>query len=238
MTQADRSKAYYDDFASTYDRGRDRGYHRVIDDLEVGIVAPYARGASVLEVGCGTGLILQRIAPLAREARGIDLSPGMLAAARARGLDVLEGSATELPFGDATFDLVYSFKVLAHVPDIGLALREVERVLKPGGIAALEFYNPWSLRYLARRLVGSRRIGRGHDESDIPTRWDSPSDVRGLLPPGLELRRFVGVRVATPVAGLHRVPGLGRALARLEGGLAETQLAQFGGFLVAIAQKR
>ncbi len=238
MTQAERSRAYYDDFAATYDRGRDRGYHRVIDDLEAGIVLPYARGARVLEVGCGTGLILERIAPSARQARGIDLSPGMLAAARRRGLDVLEGSATDLPFADGAFDVVYSFKVLAHVPDIRRAVSEVSRVLTPGGTAILEFYNPWSLRYLARRLAGSRRIGRAHHEADIPTRWDSPSAVRGLLPEGLALQRFVGVRVVTPAASLHRVPGLGWALGKLEAGLAETQFAQFGGFLVAIAQKR
>lgn len=237
MTQAERSRAYYDDFSSTYDRGRDRGYHRVIDELEAGIVLPYASKARVLEVGCGTGLILQRIAPVASEARGIDLSPGMLAAARGRGLNVAEGSATALPFADASFDVVYSFKVLAHVPDIGLALREVSRVLRPGGTSILEFYNPWSLRYLARRLAGSRRIGRAHDEGDIPTRWDSPPAVRRLMPSDLTLERFVGVRVATPAASLHRVPGLGWALGRLEAGLAETQFAQFGGFLVAIARK-
>jgi ubiquinone/menaquinone biosynthesis C-methylase UbiE len=237
MTQAERSRAYYDDFATTYDRGRDAGYHRVIDDLEAGIVLPYAAGARVLEVGCGTGLILQRVAPVAGDARGIDLSPGMLAAARARGLNVQEGSATSLPFDAGSFDLVYSFKVLAHVPDVGLALEEVSRVLAPRGVAVLEFYNPWSLRYLARRIAGSRRIGRSHDEGDIPTRWDSPPEVRRLIPAGLVLERFVGVRVATPAAGLHRIPGLGWALGRLEGRLAETQLAQFGGFLVAIARK-
>jgi SAM-dependent methyltransferase len=237
MTQAERSRAYYDDFATTYDRGRDRGYHRVIDDIESGIVRPYAAGARVLEVGCGTGLILGRIAPIAKEARGIDLSPGMLAAAKARGLDVVEGSATDLPFSDAAFDVVYSFKVLAHVPDIERALTEVRRVLRPGGTAILEFYNPRSLRYLARLLAGRRRIGRTHDEGDIPTRWDSPEDVRRLLPPGLRFERFVGVRVVTPAAGLHRVPGLGWALARLEAGLAETAMAQFGGFLVVIARR-
>ena len=147
------------------------------------------------------------------------------------------GARRSFPFEDASFDVVYSFKVLAHVPDIERALEEVARVLAPGGTAILEFYNPKSLRYLARFLAGDRRIGAAHDEGDIPTRWDSPADVRRLLPSSLVFERFVGVRIATLAAGLHRVPGLGWALGRLEARLAETQFAQFGGFLVAIAQK-
>ncbi len=54
-------------------------------------------------------------------ARGVDLSPGMLHKAQARGLDVVLGSATALPFEDNQFDVTCSFKVLAHVPVIELA---------------------------------------------------------------------------------------------------------------------
>src|SRR5215470_1904441 len=110
----ENNRAYYDDFSAGYERERGRGYHQLLDDLEMSVVAPLARGRRVLEIGCGTGLILQRIAREAVSARGIDLSPGMLQAARARGLDVSLASATQLPFADGSFDLVCSFKVLAH----------------------------------------------------------------------------------------------------------------------------
>ena len=118
------NRSYYDAFAERYDQGRDHGYHKLIDDQAAAIVRRYSDDRDVLEVGCGTGLILQRVAPHTRSARGVDLSPGMLEGARARGLDVQEGSATALPFADASFDLAYSFKVLAHIPDWDACMRE------------------------------------------------------------------------------------------------------------------
>jgi predicted TPR repeat methyltransferase len=95
------NRSYYDDFAGWYERERHLPYHRMLDDLEVEIVERYARDKQVLEVGCGTGLILHRVAQFARDARGIDLSAGMLEKAAARGLAVAQASATELPIADA-----------------------------------------------------------------------------------------------------------------------------------------
>jgi SAM-dependent methyltransferase len=181
--------------------------------------------------------VLERLAPHAAAAVGVDLSPGMLALARKRGLDVHEGSATALPFEDASFDVVCSFKVLAHVPDIEAALREVERVLRPGGVGVLEFYNRHSLRYLARLAAGARRIGRAHREDDISTRWDTPHTIERALPTGLHLERFVGVRIVTPAAALYRSRVVGRGLSRLKRRVAEGPLAKFGGFLIAIVRK-
>ncbi|MFO0680916.1 MAG: class I SAM-dependent methyltransferase [Sandaracinus sp.] len=234
----ERTRRYYDDFATTYEGGRDRGYHALVDDIEASLVIPHARGKRVLEVGCGTGLVLARIAPVAERAVGVDLSPGMLAKARERGLEVHEGSATALPFEAESFDVVCSFKVLAHVPDLPQALREVSRVLRPGGIALLELYNRRSLRYLARRIAGARRIGSSHRESDISTRWDTTDSIRRALPPELELERFAGVRIVTPAAVLHAIPGVRALLGKAERVLAEGPLAEWGGFLVAVAKKR
>src|SRR3569623_2434585 len=91
------NRAYYDDFAGWYERERHLPYHRMLDDLEVEIVERYGKDRDVLEVGCGTGLILDRVSEFARSARGIDLSGGMLARAAQRGLSVAQASATELP---------------------------------------------------------------------------------------------------------------------------------------------
>src|SRR5690606_15356990 len=166
----------------------------------------YARGRRVLEAGCGTGLLLSRIERVASQAVGVDLSRGMLARARDRGLTVVQGSITALPFADASFDTVCSFKVLAHVPDIDRALAELARVTRPGGHLVLEFYNRFSLRYLARAAAGARRIGAAHKESDIPTRWDTPREIVRRLPPELSAIEVRGVRVVTPAAAVHRVP--------------------------------
>jgi len=237
-TDDDHSRAYYDDFSQRYEHERHHGYHALLDELELDIALPLAQGREVLEVGCGTGLILSRLSAVAARAEGIDLSPGMLEKARARGLNVREASATELPFAESSFDLVVSFKVLAHVPDIHRALAEMARVCRPGGRVLAELYNPLSLRFLAKRLGGPGKISDGRNEADVYTRWDAPTKLKSLLPPSLELSEVRGLRVLTPAAFVHRLPLLGSALARAERYVTRSPLRWFGGFLVLIAEKR
>lgn len=232
------NRDYYDDFADWYERERHHGYHAVLDDLQIGIARPLSHGKDVLEVGCGTGMILKDIAPVANRAVGIDISRGMLAKAHERGLDVLEGSATALPFCDESFDFVYSFKVLAHVEDIRTAMSEVGRVLRPGGKAALEFYNTRSLRYLIKRLKRPHAISENTDDTQVYTRYDSIDDVRSYLPGELSVVEQRGVRVFTPFAQVHKVPGLRSAFRWAERTARDVPLtAKFGGFLVVVVQK-
>ena len=68
------NQSYYDDFSGWYERERHLPYHRMLDDLEVEIVEKYGAGKDCFEVGCGTGLILERVARFAKTARGIDRS--------------------------------------------------------------------------------------------------------------------------------------------------------------------
>lgn len=237
MTLKKSNRAYYDEFADWYEKGRDRGYHAMIDDLEVDLLHRYVAGKRVLEVGCGTGLVMHRVAERARHVAGIDISAGMLRQARKRGLDVAQADATALPFDSDEFDVVYSLKVLAHVRDIDRALDEMARVTRPGGRLLLEFYNPLSLRYLAKRVGGPGKISRETDESAVYTRWDDARDLTRRLPENLELVDYAGVRIFTPAAIFHRVPLVGRALRKLEFMGRDSVLKYFGGFLVAIIEK-
>ncbi|MFO0548232.1 MAG: methyltransferase domain-containing protein [Polyangiaceae bacterium] len=237
----EQSRSYYDEFSKRYDDrrgGRDPGgYHDLIDDLEVDLVRRYGAGRDVLEVGCGTGLLLQRFAEFARAAKGIDLSEGMLEKARQRGLEVTCATATELPFDDDSFDVACSFKVLAHIPAIDRALGEMARVVRPGGHVIAEFYNPLSLRFVAKRVAGHREVGRALREDGVFTRFDSPTEVVMRTPPGTELVATRGIRIVTPAAFALSMPVVAPILRRLEWALADTPAARFAGFYVAVFQK-
>jgi ubiquinone/menaquinone biosynthesis C-methylase UbiE len=107
-------------------------------------------GARVLDVACGTGIVArlaaERVGPTGHVV-GLDLNPGMLAVAR--GLPPLPGapitwqhaSAVALPFPAATFDVVLCQQGLQFFPDRPAALREMHRVLAPGGQLALSVYS-------------------------------------------------------------------------------------------------
>jgi ubiquinone/menaquinone biosynthesis C-methylase UbiE len=240
-TELAATRAYYDDFARRYDRPRGgrvpAGYHDLVDELELDFLARFATGKRVLEVGCGTGLLLSQMSSFAERASGIDLSEGMLARARARGLEVVQGSATALPFADASFDVACSFKVLAHVRDVRRALGEMVRVVRPGGTVVAEFYNPRSLRALVKRWGPARAISDTTTEAAVYTRFDTPTQVRGYLPAGSAVVASRGVRVVTPAAMALRVPLLGRALRALEWRLCDSRLGTLGGFWIAAIRK-
>ena len=233
------NRAYYDDFAGWYERERHLPYHRMLDDLEVEIVERYAAGKQVLEVGCGTGLILDRVARFASEAQGIDLSAGMLARAAARGLGVSQASATALPLAAESVDVAYSFKVLAHIPDIAGAMREMARVVRPGGHVIAEFYNARSIRRLVKAMKPPTRVSETTHDEHVFTRYDDAAAIKSYLPAQLEWVATRGIRVITPVAAVLRVPIVGAAVRWAEHRLADLPVARdHGGFLVAICRKR
>jgi len=231
------NRSYYDDFAGWYENERGRGYHQMLDDLELELVERYGRGKRVLEAGCGTGLLLDRVREFGYAA-GVDLSAGMLGKALARGLDVVQGSVTDLPFPDASFDVVYSVKVLAHIEDIQTALSEMARVTVPGGVVLAEFYNPRSLRGLIKALKPASAISHRTDDEAVYTRYDTVNDIRGYLPAGLRWETLRGVRIVTPMAAVHKVPGLSQLVRFAEHRLADVPgLRNLGGFVIAVLRR-
>jgi ubiquinone/menaquinone biosynthesis C-methylase UbiE len=100
----------------------------------------------ILDCGCGPGSITIGLAQWAPDGEtvGVDLGAEQLDGARtlARNLGVnnltfREGDIFDLPFGDDSFDVVFSQTVLCHIPDPEKALAEIKRVLRPGGLVAL-----------------------------------------------------------------------------------------------------
>jgi SAM-dependent methyltransferase len=114
--------------------GRRRADRRAELFVERGGLAP---GRRALELGCGTGVFLERVARSGAALHGLDLSEDLLARARARlaalpNVTLDRGNAEALPYPDRHFDAVYGSSVLHHL-DLDAALREAHRVLRPGG---------------------------------------------------------------------------------------------------------
>ena len=116
-------------------------------------------GLRVLDVGCGQGMDVANYAMAGAEATGIDLTPRHAELARlhlaAMGLhaEIVDGDAETMPFEDDRFDRVSSNGVLHHTPDMGAALREIRRVLKPGGEARIIVYNRSSFHYWINQVL-------------------------------------------------------------------------------------
>ena len=233
------NRSYYDDFSGWYDRGRGEGYHAFLDQSQLRLLMPHVLGTDVCEVGCGTGLLLKELGPDIRTAIGVDISRKMLGKARERQLNVVQGTATCLPFSDEMFDLVYSFKVLPHIQDIELALREVSRVLRPGGSAFLEFYNAHSIRHVIKKLKPAHAVSEHTNDTEVFTRYDSPTQAASYLPESLELVRTHGIRVLTPSAVFHRLP-LVKNLVQWSERIAHSSFLgqRFGGFTVLEVKRR
>jgi ubiquinone/menaquinone biosynthesis C-methylase UbiE len=124
------------------------------DTMEMAVHA----GHDVLEIGGGMGTDLAQFAAHGAAVTDLDLSAGHLELAaenfRLRGLRgrFIHHDAETLPFDDGSFDLVYSNGVLHHTPNTSAVVREIRRVLRPGGRAIVMFYAENSLHYW-RKLV-------------------------------------------------------------------------------------
>src|SRR3984893_2812362 len=122
-------------------------------------------GKSLLEVGFGTGTDLLQFARGGARVTGVDLTPRSIEIARRRfevyGLagEFGHGGAESLSFPDLSFDVVYSFGVLHHTPDTESAVREIHRVLRPGGRAIVMLYYRRSLYYWGSLVLKHGLLG-------------------------------------------------------------------------------
>jgi SAM-dependent methyltransferase len=151
---------------------------------------------AVLDLGCGIGRVTRYVAPLCREIWAVDASETMLDMARERlaGLPNVRfvlGDGTSLPgVPSEGIDVVYSFLTLQHVEreHAFLLLREVRRVLRPGGLAYLTFPNLLSDVYL-RAFV--QYAESGEVRNPARARFYTPDEVGRLLPAaGLEIEQL------------------------------------------------
>ncbi len=219
---------YYDDYSTWYEGERREGYYSLINDLGVGRIVSYATDADILEIGVGTGLILERTSRVASRAAGIDLSIGMAGVSKVKGLEVLNASVNDLPFPDDSFDVAYSCKVLPHVPDIAGGLAELARVVRPEGTMLVEFYNPLSFKGLTYRIMTRKR---GHEP--VFVRHDTVADVATYVPDGWHIEEVRGIRVLAATGKFYTAPVIGSIVRSLDRRLTDTAFARrFGGYLL------
>ena len=163
--RAAAAAAYFSDNAARW--AELRSLH--IDDLDVEEALRRALGNDtindLLDVGTGTGRILEVLGPLARRAEGIDSSREMLAIARAtleaaglRHCRVRQGDMYALPYADALFDVVTIHQVLHFAEAPAAVVREAARVLRPRGRLAIVDFAPHDLELL-RSEHNHRRLG-------------------------------------------------------------------------------
>jgi ubiquinone/menaquinone biosynthesis C-methylase UbiE len=150
-------------------------------------------GSRLLEIGCGMGSDLLQFARGGAKCTGIDLTPRSIEITRhrfelygERG-DFVLSDGERLPFNNEAFDVVYSNGVLHHTPDTAGAIREVHRVLAPGGTAKVMLYHKNSFAYwgemIVRRGVFGGELLRGRSPEEIMSRWVeySEHDARPLV---------------------------------------------------------
>jgi 2-polyprenyl-6-hydroxyphenyl methylase/3-demethylubiquinone-9 3-methyltransferase len=114
-------------------------------------------GESIVDIGCGTGVITAELARTGLEATGVDVVPEFIAVAEAKhpSVSFTVGAAEQLPFPDQSFDFANLSSLLEHVDDWRKTLREAARVLAPGGVLYLSTNNRfWPIQAEIRYLHG------------------------------------------------------------------------------------
>lgn len=153
------------------------------------------KGKRVLEVGLGYGTVAQRLAEAGAQYHGLDIAAGPVAMARLRlrqaGLagEVRQGSILDCPWPDGHFDHVVAIGCYHHTGDIGRAIAETRRVLRPGGGATIMVYNAYSYRRWRHwtgatlRALLAERSGRTPPPTSAAERAHYDTDTKGRAAP-------------------------------------------------------
>jgi 2-polyprenyl-6-hydroxyphenyl methylase/3-demethylubiquinone-9 3-methyltransferase len=157
-------------------------------------------GLSVLDIGCGGGLLSEPMARLGAAVTGVDAAPrnigvaSLHAAGQALTVDYRQGTAEALAAEGARFDIVLALEIVEHVADVDLFLKSCGRMVKPGGLLFLSTLNrtakAWVLAIAGAEYVLGWLPRGTHDWK----KFLKPSEVvRGLRAGGIEAQEIVGV---------------------------------------------
>ncbi len=168
--RARTADSYFARHAGDWDRLR--ALHAPERDVEDALLSAIGPGPfrAFLDLGTGTGRVLSLMAERAQRCVGVDLSPSMLAVARAnieraghRNVQLRHGDIYALPVERESYDVVVIHQVLHYLDDPGRAIREAARALRPGGKLLVVDFAPHDLEFL-RAEHAHRRLGFADDE--------------------------------------------------------------------------
>jgi SAM-dependent methyltransferase len=148
------------------------------------------RGRRVLDVGCGTGVDLVRFAHGGARVTGVDIADSAIALAQQnvaqRGLHaaLVVADGEHLPFADGCFDYVFAHGVAQYTSDGPRLVREVHRVLAPGGEAVFQGYNRISWLNALSALM---KVDLEHEGAPVLRKY-SPAEFRALVSPFADVR--------------------------------------------------
>jgi ubiquinone/menaquinone biosynthesis C-methylase UbiE len=214
------------------------------------------RGLRALDLGCGTGLTVARLArrPEIGEVLGLDPSREALLRAHRHGFKLIRGSALALPFEDQNFDIITCFDVFQHLleGEDARAAREIRRVLRPGGLALLRAnarsWHPegtckgkqYRLAELAAMLErAGLMVRRASYANCVPALAQEARDraIARLRPRGPKLSNHSGLRITVPAPWLNRMMGGLASAEALLAGLVGCSLP-FGHSTLVLVERR
>ena len=175
----------------------------------------------ILDVGCGTGANLKMLARYG-QAEGVDISQQAVAFCRERGLDSVKlGAVEQLPYENESFDLVTALDVIEHLDNDVAGLREIRRVLRPGGFALVfvpAFMFLWGVQDEVsnhRRRYTMTSLLKAVNTAGFSVQWASYANASFFLPV-LAVRtimRWLGIRAETEY-GIN-IPLMNRPFSKL-----------------------
>jgi len=140
MAKQEKIQQHYDEIAGVYDHHYDHPRGRIYHTrISRHAMESLPRGGKLLDIGCGTGLFIEKYLINGGTAVGIDLSRNMIARAQGRcgSTDFSLGTGESLPFRDNSFDAISSLLVFSYLRDPPTMLQESYRVLRPDGVISI-----------------------------------------------------------------------------------------------------
>jgi SAM-dependent methyltransferase len=226
------SDSHFDEIATVYDESLPAHVVEHYLRKRAAFIAHLCPAGAVLDVGCGTGALAQRLAARGYDVAGVDPSDGMLEIMRARSPEVsaVRASGAELPFGDGSFDLVLTVAAMHHIAEpaaVRRTLAEMVRVSRPTGRVLIWDHNP-------RNPYWSNLMARVPQDTGEERLIPAPEIVAGLTAAGaqvLSVDQLGLVPDFTPRAAIRPAAALERLFERTP------YLKQYAAHNVIVARK-